>query len=107
MSKVKKLDSPGYRGKARECPSCDGQELVGKYRHRKVCETCFGSGVVYQGTFCPFCGRSPQLEHRGYLICGSEFCKGEADKKLSIGKPINVDNYYKDGYDDMFGLFSH
>ena|SRR5258708_5574045 len=99
---MSKVDRPGYRGKVRQCPSCEGQELIGKFRIKRVCETCFGSGVVYQGTYCPFCGRSPQLEYNGLLICGTDFCKGKANTKSSDTKPITLEDYYKDEYSDMY-----
>jgi hypothetical protein len=105
MPKVNKLDKPGYRGKVRQCPSCDGQTFVWKYGRKKDCETCLGSGVVYQGAFCPFCGRSIQIEWKGLLICGSDYCKEQTKK--SSEKPVGtMSDAYNDNYDKLFGLFS-
>jgi len=101
MPKVDKLDRPGYRGKVRQCPSCDGQRFVYKYGLKKDCETCLGSGVVYQGVFCPYCGRSIQIEHKGVLICGSDACKKSTEKPSS-----QMNDAYNENYDNLFGLFS-
>jgi hypothetical protein len=104
MSKVNKIDKPGYRGKVRQCPSCDGLEVVGKFRREKVCETCLRHGIVYQGVFCQFCGRSPQVEYKGLLICGTKICKDEADKKAIGTRSMGMDDDSLAAYQNMFGL---
>lgn len=106
MSKVKKIDKAGFRGKVRQCPSCDGRPVVSAYRRKNICETCFGSGVVYQGVYCPFCGRSPQVEHKGLLICGTALCKAEAEKKPYVKQPLMTSDEFLENYEKLYGLFS-
>lgn len=84
-----KVDSPNFRSGAKVCPSCEGEPVVSLYSRRKVCETCFGSGKVYPGKFCQFCGRSIQYEYKNVLICGSATCEELAKKRVE-NKPATM-----------------
>ncbi len=61
------------------CPTCEGRTPLEK---KEVCFTCGGTGIVYPGVKCFYCGRSVQRKVNNIEVCMNDACSVEADKKF-------------------------